>query len=306
MATQVFVFRADGSLSMTVTPFGDGYRGGVRIARGDITGDGIADLITATGPGIAARVRVWDGASAAMLADFDPFPGYQGGLWVAAGDLNADRSADIAIGTDLGNVPHVKVFSGRGQVELASFYAYAPGFLGGVRVGMGDLNRDGYADIVTGAGYGAGPHVAMFDGKSIATGQGPRKLANDFFIFSPSMTAGLNIAVGDVDGDGYADVIAAPGVGSAHLRIASGRGLTTGQGEVDLVSTIAWTGNTSGLRVTAVDADGDGRTDVMLAPGGPNNGRVGLLASANLLPPAPGNIRWFDPLPGLSTGVYVG
>ena len=306
MATQVFVFRTDGSLAMSVTPFGDGYRGGVRIARGDISGDGIADLITATGPGIAARVRVWDGATAAMIADFDPFVGYQGGLWVAAGDLNADGIDDIALGTDLGNVPHVKVFSGRGQGELTSFFAYAPGFLGGVRVGLGDINRDGYADLVTGAGYGAGPHVAMFDGKSIATGQGPRKLANDFFIFAPSMTAGLNIAVGDVDGDGFADVIASPGFGPAHLRIASGRALTTGQGEVDLVSTIAWSGNTSGLRIAAVDADGDGRTDVMLAPGGPNNGRVGLLASANLLPPNPGGVRWFDPLPGLSTSVYVG
>ena len=304
--TQVLLYRPNGSLAMTVKPFGDGYRGGVRIARADINGDGVADLITASGAGIAARVRVWDGATAAMIADFDPFPGYQGGLWVAAGDMNADGVPDIAIGTDLGNVPHVKVFSGRGQTELASFYAYAPGFLGGVRVSMGDLNRDGYADLVTGAGYGAGPHVATFDGRSLALGQGPRKLVNDFYMYSPTMTAGLNLTVGDVDGDGFADIIAGPGSGPAHLRIVSGRALTTGQGQLDLVSTIAWTGDTSGLRVTAVDADGDGRTDVMLTSGNSTNGRVGLVTSANLIPPNPTGVQWIDAFPGLTTSVFVG
>src|SRR5439155_26161760 len=76
--TQVFVFRTDGSLAMSVTPFGDGYRGGVRIARADINGDGVPDLLTGSGAGIAARLRVWDGVSAAMIVDLDPFPGYAG------------------------------------------------------------------------------------------------------------------------------------------------------------------------------------------------------------------------------------
>lgn len=302
--SRVFVYRADGSLAMNITPFGDGYRGGVRIARGDVNGDGIADLITVTGAGIAARVRVWDGATAALIGDFDPFPGYQGGLWVAAGDVNADGAADIAIGTDLGNVPHVKVFNGRGFGELASFYAYAPGFLGGVRVAMGDLNRDGYADLVTGAGYGAGPHVAVFDGKSIAN-RNVKKLANDFFAFAPTMTAGLNVAVGDVDGDGYADIIASPGAGTAHLRVLSGKALSSGQGPVELLSTIAWSGST-GLRVAVTDADGDGHIDLIAAPAGANGGRVGLFTSSTLLPPNPLGIRWLDAVPGLATGVFVG
>ncbi|MFM8273759.1 MAG: FG-GAP repeat domain-containing protein, partial [Gemmata sp.] len=222
------------------------------------------------------------------------------------GDMNADGTADIAVGTDLGNLPHVKVLNGRGQGELASFYAYAPGFLGGVRVGMGDLNGDGYADLVTGAGYGAGPHVAMFDGKSIAQGRGPRKAAGDFYVFAPSMTSGLNIAVGDVDGDGYADIVAAPGTGAAHLKVVSGKSLTSGQGAAELLSTIGWAGNTAGLRVAAVDADGDGRVDVMTSTGGPNGGRVGLFASRALAPRSPDRVRWFDPLPGLTTAVYVG
>lgn len=303
-ASQVHVFRPDGSLAMSVTPFGDQYRGGVRIARGDVTGDGVADLITGTGQYTAARLRVWDGATAQMLVDLDPFPGFRGGLWVAAGDMNGDGLADIAVGADLGLSPHVKVFSGRGQPELASFYAYEPGFVGGVRVAMGDLNRDGYDDIVTAPGAGAGPHVAMFDGRSLTFGQGPRRVAPDFYLFSPTMTAGLSIAVGDINGDGYDDLIAGPASGPAHLRVLSGAALTQHQVQ-DLTSMIAWGGNT-GLRVAATDANGDGRTDVMAAPGGANGGRVALFTANAALTNSAAGVHWFDPLPGLNSGVFVG
>jgi hypothetical protein len=304
--SQVFVFRPDGSLAMSVTPFGNTYRGGVRIARGDINGDGLADLITATGPGVFSRVRVWDAATAAMIVDIDPFPGYRGGLWVAAGDMNGDGAADFAVGADLGMSPHVKVFNGRGMGELASFYAYAPGFVGGVRVAMGDINRDGFADLVTGPGAGAGPHVAMFDGRSIAMGLGPQRVANDFFIYAPTMTLGLNLAVGDMDGDGYADIIAGPANGVAHLRVVSGQALSSGQGPVDLASMFTWDTNFTGLRLAATDADGDGRTDIMAATGGPNRGRVAMLGSTAVLSYNPDAAFWFDPLPGLPISVFVG
>jgi hypothetical protein len=304
--SQAYVYRQDGSIAMGVTPFGDNYRGGVRIARADVNGDGVVDLITGSGPGIAARVRVWDGTSAAMIADIVPFGGYLGGVWVSAGDMNGDGAADIAVGADMGLSPHVKVFSGRGLFELASFYAYAPGFVGGVRVAMGDLNRDGYADLVTAPGAGAGPHIAMFDGRSIATGYGPQRVAGDFFMYAPGMTAGLSLSVGDVDGDGYADIITTPANGVSHMRIVSGRMLTAGHGAVDLFSQILWTNNITGARIAAVDADGDGRTDIMATTGGPNNGRIGMFAAPALAANDPSQVVWFDPYPGLNMSLFVG
>ncbi len=306
-ASQVHVFRPDGSRSMSVTPFGDQYRGGVRIARGDIDGDGVADLITGTGQYTAARVRVWDGATAALLVDIDPFPGFRGGVFVAAGDLNGDGIADICVGADLGISPHVKVFNGRGQSELASFFAYQYGFVGGVRVAMGDLNRDGYDDVVTAPGAGPGPHIAMFDGRSLVSGRGDGsvRVAPDFYLFAPTMNAGLNVAVGDINGDGYDDLIAGPASGPAHLRVVSGAVLTREHRVQDLSSMFTWGGNT-GLRVAAVDADGDGRTDIMTAPAVANGGRVAMFTGAAALSNNPGAVRWFDPLPGLNSGVFVG
>jgi hypothetical protein len=302
----VQVFRPDGSLAMSVTPFGNDYRGGVRIARADVNGDGVADLITGSGPGMLDRVRVWDGTNAAMIADFVPFVDYDGGVWVAAGDMNGDGFADIAVGADEGMSPHVKVFNGRTLAEMASFYAYAPGFVGGVRVAMGDLNHDGYADLVTAPGAGGGPHICMFDGYSITAGYGPQRLAPDFYMYDPGMTAGLNLAVGDIDGDGYADIITGPANGPAHLRVVSGRALSAGQGPVDLVSMIAWGGNDTGLRVAAVDADGDGKTDIIATPGAPNGGRVALFAAPALHSENAAGVFWYDQLPGLNSSVFVG
>ncbi|MBY0455882.1 MAG: hypothetical protein K2V38_00945, partial [Gemmataceae bacterium] len=268
-------------------------------------GDGVPDLITASGAGIEARVRAWDGATARLIGDLTPFPGYQGGLWVAVGHVNRDGVRELAIGTDLGNVPHVKVFDASTFQERASFYAYDPGFVGGVRVAMGDLNGDGYDDLVTAPGFGAGSDIAMFDGRTLAPGVPTTRLFNDFYMYDPSMIAGVNLTVADTDADGYADIITGPAAGPAHLRVVSGRALTYGQGPVLLASTILWAGEVSGLRVGGADADGDGRTDLLLAPGRPNAGRVGVMTASDLNPPNFDGIHWLDPLPGLSDGVFV-
>src|SRR5579883_3171867 len=303
--SEVVVYRPDGTVAMTVTPFGNNYTGGVRFAMADINGDGVPDLITLSEAGIESRIRIWDGKTAQMIADIVPFPGYLGGLYVAAGDVNADGIADIAVGTDLGNSPHVKVYDGRTLSELASFYAYEQGFLGGVQVAMGDITHNGYADLVTAPGYGAGADIAIFDGRTLRPGVTPQKLFGDFYMYDPAMTAGINLAVGDVYGNGYADIIAGPRVGPAHLRIVSGAALAAGDGPVFTTSMILWPGDT-GLRVAAVDAYGDGRTEVMVAPSGADNGQIAIISQQQLLTNNPSGAQWLDPLPGLTTGVWVG
>ena len=61
--------------------------------------------------------------------------------------------------------PVLVAFSGGADSALlASYFAYDPAFTGGVFVSAGaDMNFDGLADVVTGAGAGGGPHVKVFD-----------------------------------------------------------------------------------------------------------------------------------------------
>src|SRR5262249_53443418 len=144
-------------------PFGANFRGGVRVAMGDVNGDGVPDVIAGAGPGAAAHVKVLDGRTFQEAASFLAFPGYAGGVFVASGDVNGDGFADVGVGGDAGAPGgHVQVFSGKDDSLLQSFLAF-PGFAGGVRVAAGDVNGDGKADIIVGAGPGAGPHVKVFD-----------------------------------------------------------------------------------------------------------------------------------------------
>ncbi|MBN9517229.1 VCBS repeat-containing protein, partial [bacterium] len=148
------------------------FRGGVTVTVSDVDGDGKADIVTGTGPGGGAHVKVFSGASLgqgrpAELASFFAFdPSFRGGVNVAAGDVDGDGRADIVTAAASGGGSHVKVFNGLGgQPLLRSFFAYGASFGGGVSVAAGDVNGDGLADIITGAGVGGGPHVKVFDSR---------------------------------------------------------------------------------------------------------------------------------------------
>ncbi len=169
---------ADGSILKDFYAYDLNVSGGVRIAAADVTGDGAADIITVPGPGFPARVRVFDGglpqtgvgvdlaqSSGLRIGSFYAFDGFTGGAYVAAGDVNDDGLPDVIVGAGAGGGPRVQVFnaSNNGPSVLADFYAYDPGFHGGVRVGATEFSLDDHADIVTAAGPGGGPHVRVFD-----------------------------------------------------------------------------------------------------------------------------------------------
>src|SRR5438552_4479324 len=82
---------------------------------------------------------------------------FMGGVRVAAADVNGDHVADIVTAAGPGGGPHVRVLDGATGHESLGFYAYDSTFPGGVFVATGDLDGDGVAEIVTGAGEGGGP-----------------------------------------------------------------------------------------------------------------------------------------------------
>jgi RHS repeat-associated protein len=159
------------SLNRDFFAYDSSFRGGAAVATGDVDGDGKADIITAPGGGGGPHVKVFSGADGSMLESYFASASVnRGGAWVAAADVDGNGLADVVVGAGAGDAPEVSVFAGHG-VRFASWMAYAPDFKGGVRVAANDLSGRGFADIVTGAGEGGGPHITMWDGYSFGQTQ---------------------------------------------------------------------------------------------------------------------------------------
>src|SRR5207247_5591894 len=96
------------------------------------------------------------------------FEGFTGGVFVAAGDLTGDGIPDLVVTPDEGGGPRVLVFRGGDFATMASVFGIDdPAFRGGARAAVGDLNGDGRADLIVAAGFGGGPRVAAYDGRSV-------------------------------------------------------------------------------------------------------------------------------------------
>ena len=182
-------------------------------------------------------------------------------MTVAAGDVNGDSSSDIITGAGSGAPGgHVKVFDGQTGAEIRSFFAF-DGFSGGVTVAGGDVNGDGRADIIIGAGPGSpGGHVKVFDGTTGALGP-------SFFAYT-GFSGGIFVASGDVNGDSYDDIITGTDSGTAgHVKVFDGLSLA------ELDSFFAYGPSfTGGVRVAAGDVNGDGRADIITGTGAGSRG----------------------------------
>jgi hypothetical protein len=247
-------------------------------------------LAVGSGPGYPAMVRVFDYATGVERFRFFPYgPSFTGGVNVATGDVTGDGVPDIITGVRSGAGPHVKVFDGVTGAEIASFFAYAPGFLGGVSVAAGDVDGDGHADIITGAGPGADPHVVVFSGANLS-------VLRSFDAYAPAFAGGVHVAAGDINGDGRADIVTAPILGPTHVRAIDG---LTG---ADLASFLAFSGFNGGLNVALGDVDGDGRADIITGAGPGAAPHVKVFSGADL-----SVLRSFLAFaPSFSGGVVVG
>jgi autotransporter-associated beta strand protein len=305
-------FTPNGDYVTTVTPFNFDFRGGVRVAATDLDNDGFTETIQGTGPGTRNMVTVMTGNAPfeSVMTQFFPFEAsYTGGIFVTTGFIDGDNVPDIIVTPDQSGGPRVQVYRGTDFVKIADFFGIDdPNFRGGARAAAGDINGDGVDDLVIAAGFGGGPRIATFNGKAIAVNS-PQKLFGDFFAFEQTLRNGVFVAVGDVNGDGRADIFAGGGPGGGpRITAFSGKTLIQNGTLNPLVNFFAGDpNNRGGIRLAVKDVDGDNRADLVVGAGEKAGSRVTIYKGVDLLGnPNPNVHNLFDAFTDALDGVFVG
>ena len=183
-----------------------------------------------------------------------------------------------------------------------------PGFGGAVRTALGDVNGDGTADLIAGAGPG-GQRVVVYDG--VTNG-----LLADFLPFEASFAGGVYVSAGDVNQDGRAEVVVTPDrTGGPRVSVFNGTDLAAGNtvriadflGLADR-SGVLDTAFRGGARTAVADVNGNGFLDVIVAAGFGGGPRVTIWDGGNLpplgvAPTALTTTTGVAASPGVSTGV---
>jgi len=191
------------------------------------------------------------------------------GVQVSCGHLNGLPPDVLLTGPGPGSIyaPHVRGFEVDGTpVSGINFFAYGTTKFG-VNVSAGDIDADGFDEIVTGAGPGAvfGPHVRAFDydGSGSVT-----PIHSVSFLAYGTRKWGVAVAPGDVDGDHFDEIMTGAGPGTVFGPHVRGWNVDGGTAQaMPEISFFAYGTRQYGVVVTCGDVDGDVIDEIITAPG---------------------------------------
>jgi hypothetical protein len=160
---------------------------------------------------------------------------------------------------------------------LFDFQPYGAGYVGGISVAVGDVDHDGFDDLITGT-LDRFDSVKVFNGLAFSRGTfQPAHPDGDLIIpafnpFGAQFGIGVNVAAGDISNDGFADIVCGAAAGNPDVRIFSGRDMANHvfnpiPGLSLLVQFFPYAlGFNIGANVAAGDVSNNGFADVVTGP----------------------------------------
>ncbi|MFW0837557.1 MAG: putative glycoside hydrolase [Candidatus Komeilibacteria bacterium] len=186
-----------------------------------------------------------------------------GGVRIIRIDLNGDGQLDKVVAAD----NWVEIYDKNNNL-VKHFYPYTENYHWGINLTVGDLNGDGWSEIITGTERGGGPQIRIFssDGRLINPG---------WFAFGKDFRGGVSVAVADLNNNGQLEIIAGAGYGGGpHVRVFNSMGKLLSAGFMAFSPDWRY-----GVTVSAGDLDGDDRAEIIAMPGKGGPVEVGIFDS---------------------------
>jgi len=232
----------------------------------------ILSAATSSIPAQVTTLHTFNGSASSDLFGFSV---------AGAGDVNHDGHADVIVGAIFASPParmaagQATVFSGKDGSVLYKLNGLAPGdAFGWSTAGAGDVNKDGYADLIVGA-YLADPLVRLSAGRARVFSGKDGSVLHTFNGLASADMFGWSVAgAGDVNRDGHADlIVGACGAGNytGQTRVFSGK-----DGSVLYTFNGLAAGDGFGRAVAgAGDVNKDGHDDFIVGASGAGASRAG-------------------------------
>ncbi len=257
---EILILDNQGKMKTSFLAYGQNFKGGVNVAVADVTGDGQEEIITAPLAGGGPHIKIFNSLGN-MVSEFFAYEAkFKGGVNIAVGDVTGDRQAEIVTAPVSGANAQIKVFDSKGQL-LSEFLAYDAKFSGGVNLAIGDVNNDGFGEIVTAPRSNNVPEIRVFNmsGRPISK----------FLAYDDTWTGGVSITVGDVNNDKWPEIVTVPAKGRAPaVKVYSLKGRL--KSEFMPYSKYL----TTGIKIIAADISGDNLPEILTLP---NQGSTALL-----------------------------
>lgn len=188
--------------------------------------------------------------------------------WIGVGLLGLGVALVFGVMQSTDAVGHRKTeilrYNKTGQRLESRDLLFPEGFQGGASIDVADFDQDGDLDYVIGAGPGGGPQVLVVDedGEILAS----------FMAYGDDMREGVNVAAGDVNGDGKPEIATVPAYGPAHVR------LFDRFGNASHYAPFGWDAFNGlvrhGATVTFADRDNDNKDEIFVGSGTLTSGHV--------------------------------
>ncbi|MFA6533563.1 MAG: putative glycoside hydrolase [Patescibacteria group bacterium] len=175
---------------------------------------------------------------------------FAGSAKIITSDIDADGEWETVVASG----GRVAIYGSSGLLEKA-FWPYGAAYRGAISLAAGETNNDGWQEIVTAPGAGGVGAVKIFNWQG-------ENIGPNFYVYGDKYRGGVNLALGDLDGNGASEIIVGAATGGPQLRIFNGAGKLISAGW------FAYDKNQrGGVRIAAGDLTGDGRAEIVTVPG---------------------------------------